>query len=137
MEGKLTAKQDAFVKAYLLNGGNATKAAIDAGYSEDSARFVGSENLTKPNIKKAIESHQKKTEEVFIMSKIDKLKVLERIINATAVEDGEKGILNPQSAIAAIKEHNLMQGDNAPVETNNNIKVETSLAERLTNGSKR
>lgn len=137
MEGKLTAKQDAFVKAYLLNGGNATQAAISAGYSEKTAKSIGQENLTKPDIKKAIESHQKKTEEVFIMSKIDKLKVLERIINATSVEDGEKGILNPQSAIAAIKEHNLMQGDNAPVETNNNIKVETSLAERLTNGSKR
>lgn len=137
MEGKLTAKQDAFVKAYLLNGGDATKAAISAGYSKKTASEMGYENLRKPQIKKAIESHQKKTEEVFIMSKIDKLKVLERIINATAVEDGEKGILNPQSAIAAIKEHNLMQGDNAPVETNNNIKVETSLAERLTNGSKR
>ena len=137
MEGKLTAKQDAFVKAYLLNGGNATQAAISAGYSEKTAKSIGQENLTKPDIAKSIESHQKKAEEVFIMSKTDKLKVLERIINATAVEDGEKGILNPQSAIAAIKEHNLMQGDNAPVETNNNIKVDTSLAERLTNGSKR
>ena len=137
MEGKLTAKQDAFVKAYLLNGGNATQAAISAGYSEKTAKSIGQENLTKPDIAKSIESHQKKTEEVFIMSKTDKLKVLERIINATAVEDSEKGILNPQSAIAAIKEHNLMQGDNAPVETNNNIKVDTSLAERLTNGSKR
>ena len=137
MEGKLTAKQDAFVKAYLLNGGNAMQAAIDAGYSKKTAGEMGYENLNKPQIKKAIESHQKKAEEVFIMSKTDKLKVLERIINATAVEDGEKGILNPQSAIAAIKEHNLMQGDNAPVETNNNIKVDTSLAERLTNGSKR
>lgn len=134
---ELTVKQDKFVKAYLLNGGNSTKAALEAGYSEKTAGEMGYENLRKPQIKKAIESHQKKTEEVFIMSKIDKLKVLERIINATAVEDGEKGILNPQSAIAAIKEHNLMQGDNAPVETNNNIKVETSLAERLTNGSKR
>lgn len=134
---KLTAKQDAFVKAYLLNGGNATKAAIDAGYKAENAKQIGSENLTKLDVKKAIESHQKKTEEVFIMSKTDKLKVLERIINATAIEDAEKGILNPQSAIAAIKEHNLMQGDNAPLETNNNINVEQSLAERLTNGSKR
>ena len=134
---KLTAKQDAFVKEYILNGGNATQAALKAGYSEDSARFVGSENLTKPNIKKAIEKHRQKQEEVFLMSKTDKLKVLEKIISATASEDGEKGVLNASAAIAAIKEHNLMQGHNAPTETNTNIKVEQSLKERLTGGSKR
>ena len=47
---KLTAKQDAFVKAYLLNGGNATQAAIDAGYKEANAAVIGCENLIKPNI---------------------------------------------------------------------------------------
>lgn len=34
---------------------NATKAAIRAGYSEDSASAIGSENLTKPEISKEIE----------------------------------------------------------------------------------
>lgn len=134
---KLTAKQDAFVKAYLLNGGNGTQAAIDAGYSKKTAQEIGSENLSKPMIKKAIEEHQKKNEENFIWSKSKKLKLLERIAEVASSEDGEKGMINMQSAIAAIKEHNLMQGDNAPLETNNNIKVEQSLAERLTNGSKR
>jgi phage terminase small subunit len=137
MMSKLTLKQDAFVKEYILNGGNATKAAIDAGYKVENAKQIGSENLTKLDIKKAIEKHQKKQEEVFLMSKTDKLKVLERIINATASKDGEKGVLNASAAIAAIKEHNLMQGHNAPTETNANIKVEQSLKERLTGGSKR
>jgi phage terminase small subunit len=134
---KLTAKQNAFVKEYILNGGNSTQAALAAGYSEKTASEMGYENLRKPQIKKAIEKHQKKQEEVFLMSKTDKLKVLERIINATALEDGEKGVLNASAAIAAIKEHNLMQGHNAPTETNTNIKVEQSLKERLTGGSKR
>jgi len=114
---KLTVKQDAFVKAYLLNGGNATQAAISAGYSEDSARFVGSENLTKPNIKKVIEEHQKKQEKSFIWSKEKKLEILQKIVSTASSEDGDKGMINMQSAIAAIKEHNLMQGDNAPTET--------------------
>ena len=48
---KLTAKQDAFVKAYLLNGGNATKAALKAGYSANTSAEMGYENLTKPAIK--------------------------------------------------------------------------------------
>ena len=134
---KLTAKQDAFVKEYILNGGNATQAAIKAGYSAKTANEQGAQNLAKLSIKEAIEKHQKKQEEVFLMSKTDKLKVLERIINATASEDGEKGVLNASAAIAAIKEHNLMQGHNAPTETNNNIRVEQSLRERLTGGSKR
>lgn len=134
---KLTVKQDAFVKAYLLNGGNATKAAVIAGYSEKTAKSIGQENLTKPDVQKAISEHQKKNDENFVWSKEKKLRLLERIASVAASEDGEKGMINMQSAIAAIKEHNLMQGDNAPVETNNNIKVEQSLADKLTGGSKR
>lgn len=49
----LTIKQALFVENYLIDL-NGTQAAIRAGYSEDSARFIASENLTKPNIAKAI-----------------------------------------------------------------------------------
>lgn len=44
---KLTTRQRRFVEAY---DGNATQAAIAAGYSEKTARFMGHENLTKPYI---------------------------------------------------------------------------------------
>jgi phage terminase small subunit len=44
---KLTTKQRRFVEAY---DGNATKAAIAAGYSPKTARSMGRENLTKPDI---------------------------------------------------------------------------------------
>ena len=50
----LTDKQQAFVEHYL-SCWNATQAALLAGYSEKSARSIGSENLTKPDIKAAIE----------------------------------------------------------------------------------
>ena len=46
----LTTKQKAFCELYAGNGGNATQAAIDAGYSEDTAKQIGSENLTKPDL---------------------------------------------------------------------------------------
>lgn len=49
----LSTKQIAFVEYYLTHW-NATKAATDAGYSERSARSIGSENLTKPDIQEAI-----------------------------------------------------------------------------------
>lgn len=40
--GALTDKQDRFVDAYVANGGRIEKAAIEAGYSEASARTIGS-----------------------------------------------------------------------------------------------
>ena len=134
---KLTPKQDAFVKAYLLNGGNATQAAISAGYSKKTANEQGAQNLAKLSIKEAIQEHQKEAQKDFIWSKEKKLELLQRIVNVASTEDGEKGMINMQSAIAAIKEHNLMQGDNAPVESNTNIKVDKPLAEMITGGSKR
>lgn len=51
---KLTPKQQRFVDEYLLDL-NATQAAIRAGYSEGTAKEIGCENLTKPNIKSAID----------------------------------------------------------------------------------
>ncbi len=52
-ENRLTAKQEKFVELYLSNGGNATQAARDAGYSStgETLRTVAYENLTKPNIR--------------------------------------------------------------------------------------
>lgn len=123
---KLTAKQDAFVKAYLLNGGNAMQAAIDAGYSKKTAGEMGYENLNKPQIKKAIEKHQQEANKVFIWSKEKKLLLLEKIAECATGVDPEKGMVNMASAIAAMKEHNLMQGDNAPTETSNTHQILTA-----------
>lgn len=50
---KLNKRQQLFVQEYLIDL-NATQAAIRAGYSVDSARDIGCENLTKPNIQEAI-----------------------------------------------------------------------------------
>lgn len=54
----LTTKQELFVSAYCSNGFNATQAAIEAGYSADSAREIGSENLTKPDIAEAVDRYK-------------------------------------------------------------------------------
>jgi len=50
---RLTAKQSMFVKEYLIDL-NATQAAIRAGYSKKTAKEIGCENLTKPNIAAAV-----------------------------------------------------------------------------------
>lgn len=55
----LTKKQAIFVKEYLVDL-NATQAAIRAGYSENTAKETGYENLTKPHIAEAIKEQQNK-----------------------------------------------------------------------------
>ena len=58
---KLTPKQQAFADYYIQTG-NATEAAIQAGYSERTAKQTGYENLTKPYIQQYIEEKQKDLE---------------------------------------------------------------------------
>ena len=50
----MTKKQKRFVEEYLIDL-NATQAAIRAGYSPDTAKSIGSENLTKPDIRAAVD----------------------------------------------------------------------------------
>ena len=51
---KLTLKQQKFADEYIISG-NATDAAIKAGYSKKTANRIGPENLSKLVIKKYIE----------------------------------------------------------------------------------
>lgn len=50
----LTAKQKRFCEEYIIDL-NAAQAAIRSGYSENTARAIGSENLTKPDIQEYIQ----------------------------------------------------------------------------------
>jgi phage terminase small subunit len=59
---KLTPRQTAFVREYLVDL-NAAAAARRAGYSEKTARKIGQENLTKPDIAAAIEAAQRERAE--------------------------------------------------------------------------
>ena len=61
----MTEKQKRFCDEYLIDL-NATQAAIRAGYSAKTAKAIGCENLTKPDIQKYIQEqldriHEQKT----------------------------------------------------------------------------
>ena len=58
----LTPKQKAFADEFLKCG-NATEAAKKAGYSEQSARQMGTENLSKPSISSYIQERQKQIDD--------------------------------------------------------------------------
>ena len=59
---KLTLKQKAFAD-YYVETGNATEAAVRAGYSKKTAKAIGSENLTKPAINEYIQERLKAIED--------------------------------------------------------------------------
>lgn len=58
---KFTGKQQAFIDAYFACNFNATEAARRAGYAGDDAtlRSLASENLTKDNIREAIDARMR------------------------------------------------------------------------------
>lgn len=53
----LTNKQKRFCEEYIIDL-NATQAAVRAGYSEDTARSIASENLSKPDIQEELSKLQ-------------------------------------------------------------------------------
>lgn len=75
----LTAKQRRFIEEYVKTG-NATQAALTAGYSPRSACRTGSENLQKPYIKAAIEAHYQKLEDESIATATEVLQYLTSVV---------------------------------------------------------
>lgn len=86
---KLNARQKAFCEFYVVCG-NATEAAIKAGYKEKNARFVGCENLTKANIKEYIEELQQKAQTSRIMSAIERREFLTKMILKEDAKDTDR-----------------------------------------------
>lgn len=73
MAKKLTVKQQKFADEFLISG-NATQAAIHAGYKPKAAHSMGTENLQKPAIKDYIE---KRRQELSDAKKADQSEILE------------------------------------------------------------
>lgn len=84
---KLTAKQQMFVKEYLIDL-NATQAAIRAGYAPKRADAIGYENLRKPEIAAAVEEAVKARSEKLSVTAED---VVQSIIEirGMALTEGE------------------------------------------------
>jgi phage terminase small subunit len=76
MSTKLTKKQELFCQEYLIDL-NATQAAIRSGYSKKTARNIGHENLTKPNIAAKVQAMADKRLE---QSQANAKYVLDRLI---------------------------------------------------------
>lgn len=106
----LTDKQRRFCEEYVIDW-NATRAAIAAGYSERTARQVGSENLAKPDIAEYIDQIKSRLEEA---AGISAVKVLLELKNIAFID--EEGFTTEKSGdrLKAIEIINKMLGYNSP-----------------------
>ena len=82
---KLTAKQQRFCDEYLIDL-NATQAAIRAGYSEKTARQIGTENLSKPSIREYIDKRMEEKEVALIADQNEVMKYLTAVMRREKTE---------------------------------------------------
>lgn len=83
---KLTAKQQRFCDEYLIDL-NATQAAIRAGYSQKTAKQIGQENLTKPDIKEYIEQRMAEKEAALIADQTEVMRYLTSVLRGQSVSE--------------------------------------------------
>lgn len=89
---KLTLKQQKFADEFLISG-NATDAAVKAGYSKKTAGSMGAENLKKPEIISYIEKRKKEIESKKIAKQKEIFEYLSSVmrgeINDVSMVEGE------------------------------------------------
>ena len=86
----MTEKQKRFVDEYLIDL-NATQAAIRAGYSKDTARAIGAENLTKPYIQQAI---KERIEQLHNERSADAQEIIEYLTSVMRGESESEELVN-------------------------------------------
>lgn len=112
LEERMTDKQRRFCEEYVIDW-NASRAALDAGYSAKTAYSIGNENLKKPEITAYIDKIKNDLSRLSGVSALLLIEELKKIVT------DEK--MRPDYKINAIKELNNMLGHNAPTKTETDI----------------
>lgn len=90
MRTRLTQKQETFCVKYFEIG-NATEAAIIAGYKPKTAEVMASQNLRKVKIQERINELREEVKSAAIMSVEERMKVLTEIARASMIDFVEVG----------------------------------------------
>lgn len=104
---KLTIKQKRFVDEYIISG-NATDAAIKAGYSKRTAKSIGAENLTKPDIVNALREREKEIQSKKIAKQEE---VLEYLTSILRNEQTQQTLIGVGKGVQAITDIELSAAD--------------------------
>lgn len=129
---KLTPKQERFVEEYLIDL-NATQAAIRAGYSPNTAKDIGCENLAKPNIRACIDKEMAERSKRTGINQDRVIRELARLafVNANDVIDIEEATLksgateDDTAAIASVKVKTI------PTKEGEGVEREIKLTDKL------
>ena len=105
----MTEKQKKFCD-YFIETGNATKAAIFAGYSQKTAKQIGQQNLTKLDLKAYIDERLKQLEDERIADANEVMKFLTSVMRGEVTEpvaildgDGKQKVVNLQPNVQTRK----------------------------------
>jgi len=136
MKKRLTQKQETFCIKYFELG-NATEAAIQAGYKPKAARFIASRLLTKDNIQARIQELRQKVEDKAIMNVSERQRRLTEIARAKITDfmelgqDGSWVNLGPEvpmsAAIQEIKSRTEYDKDGANPTIYTSVKLHNPL----------
>jgi phage terminase small subunit len=122
---QLTPKQEKFVSEYISNGNDAKKAAISAGYSQNSAAVIGCNLLKSPivskRVKQAMTYHAHNCGVTFEWCVTMLKSTAEKCLTGDGLKDGAP---NPGALVSAVQELNRMMGNHAPDKViNANVEV--------------
>lgn len=125
---QLTEKEGLFCK-FFVNNRNATQAAIKAGYSPNTARSIGYENLTKPHIRAEVERLKAIRNQAIMLSEEDIVERYMRIAFADmtdfsefgtedipVLDDEGKQVVNDDGSLATYKRNYLNFKDHNQVD---------------------
>lgn len=99
---KLRIQWEKFADEYIISG-NATQAAINAGYSKRSAKQTGSRLLTNPAIKAYIAERMKELEAKSIADQTEILQYLTRVIRDEETEEVLVNVGNMEQEIRTVR----------------------------------
>ena len=85
MSKKLTEKQKRFCD-YYIKLGNATEAAIKAGYNKKTAYSIGNENLKKPELKNRIDAQLAKMDAARVADATEVMQYLSAVMRGEKTE---------------------------------------------------
>ena len=126
----LTERERRFVECYMANGGNASKAAADAGFSASGARVQGHRLLTRANIMAAIDALRMGDPQV--MTRADRQAWWTKVVNGEFKGEGAKfSDRTKASELLGRSQADFIEVRIAPIVTDPHASVH-SLTERLT-----
>ena len=102
MSKKLSVMRKKFADEYIICG-NATQAAIDAGYSKRSAKQTGSRLLDQAEIKEYIAERMKELEAESIADQTEILQYLTRVIRDEETEEVLMNVGNFEQEVQTVK----------------------------------